>query len=98
MGHKKLASALNLKLTPVDVSTFYKDVVKSIVQYRSQNKIVIHDLMNNLLDLMDSGDKVVAQSFFYFVAKYGIQHDPEVFPNPDSFDSSDRFDTGKVEK
>jgi cytochrome P450 family 6 len=75
MGHKRIARALRMKLTPSDVSDFYMDVVKSIVDYRSQIKNVDQpDLMNILINMMKSEnlsmEQVTAQSFFYFVAGY----------------------------
>lgn len=75
MGHKKLARFFHMKLTPEDVSKFYKNVVKSIIGYRSHDKDVNRaDLMNILIAMMMNDDitinQVAAQSFFYFVAGY----------------------------
>lgn len=75
MGYKKIARFLRLKLTPDDVSSFYLDVVKSIVEYRRQAKDLNRaDLMNILINLMKtenlSMEQITAQSFFYFVAGY----------------------------
>ena len=75
MGYRNIARALHLKLTPKDVTDFYRDVVKSIVAYRKTNKDVNRaDLINILIGLMEnenlSIDQIAAQSFFYFVAGY----------------------------
>lgn len=75
MGYRGMARALRMTLTPDEVSVFYNDVVKSIIDYRSQNKEVNrHDLMNLLINMMNNKqikmDQVVAQSFFYFIAGY----------------------------
>lgn len=75
MGHKKLARALRFKLTPDDVSSFYNEVVKSIVEYRSQSNDVNRvDLMNILISMMKneklSMEQATAQAFFYFIAGY----------------------------
>lgn len=75
MGYKNIARALRMKLTPSDVSQFYMEVVKSIVDYRSQNKDINRaDLMNILINMMKSEnismEQITAQSFFYFVAGY----------------------------
>jgi cytochrome P450 family 6 len=75
MGYRNFARLLRIKLTPDDVSKFYMDVVKSIIDYRSNNKDVNRaDLMNILINLMEnenlSLEQVTAQSFFYFVAGY----------------------------
>lgn len=75
MRYKKFARALHIKLTPVDVSKFYMDVVKSIMDTRNQNKDHHRaDLMNILMNLMKnegmSFNQAAAQSFFYFVSGY----------------------------
>ena len=75
MGYRNVARLLRMKLTPTDVSEFYMDVVKSIIDLRSENKDINRaDLLNILINLMKnenlSLEQVTAQSFFYFVAGY----------------------------
>lgn len=75
MGYKRIVRALRFKLTPDDVSDFYTHVVKSIVDFRSQNGVDGRvDLMNILIDMMTTDkislDEVTAQAFFYFIAGY----------------------------
>lgn len=75
MGYRKFARALRIKLTPNDVSDFYMEIVRSIVDYRKQsNDVNRADLMSILISLMQTGnisiEQIAAQSFFYFVAGY----------------------------
>lgn len=76
MGYKKLARAFRIKLTPSEVSQFYFDAVKSIVEHRSKDNTTRDraDLMNILIEMIKRGnitmEQATAQAFFYFVAGY----------------------------
>lgn len=73
MGFRKIARLLKLKLTPDEVSEFYMNTVKEIMDYRKSGQDRNRaDLMNILIDLTNRKsipfNQAVGNSFFYFVA------------------------------
>nr|ADP22309.1 P450 monooxygenase [Bactrocera dorsalis] len=72
-AYPNLARKLGIKMTPNDVSTFFRKVVHDTVSYRERTGIQRNDFLNLLLELkkQENGlslDEIAAQSFVFFLA------------------------------
>ena len=68
---------LGLVFIPKDVSSFFLDVVKEVVQFRQENNVQRNDFMQLLLDMKNSDGtnaltvkQMAAQAFVFFVAGF----------------------------
>jgi len=85
---RNLARKLGLKLLPVEISDFFRGIVKETVDYRRENNIERNDVLNLLMKIGTEGregeekltiDEIAAQCFIFFIAGHETSSSASTF-------------------